>query len=80
MKINAVTTVSAVNHFCVKSWVIRWVVVTHARPLPGVFFGVCEENVVPFDVSSAVELVRVVRLCYKLFTEYARTVIRPEWQ
>ena len=73
-------TVGAVNHLSVQSRVLSRVVVTHACPLPGIFFSIGEENVVALNVRTSVKLVCVVGLCLNFLSENAFAVIRPERQ
>ncbi len=73
-------TVGAVNHFSVQSWVVRRIVIAHARPLPRIFFSVCKENVVSLDIRTSVKLVSVVSFRLNIYAENSITIVGPEWE
>lgn len=80
MQINAMSTIIAINQESVHSCLLSLIVdSSHASPLPRVFNGVDENDVVSGYVEAAVMRIRCTRvLAWSVAAEYARAVGRPE--
>ena len=79
MKVDTVSTIHTVDHVSFYRRVVWRVVVAHACPLPGIFFGVDKNYVVAFYISPTVHLVRVIGLRLHVFIlENTAAIVMPK--
>jgi hypothetical protein len=76
-----VTTVITINHGCSHCFLSTSCVseLTHASPLPGVFFSICEENVVALNIKSTIVVVGPGIIVWReILAEYSGAVVWPK--
>lgn len=78
VEINTMAAIFAVDHMSRHSLLMLWVTeLSHAGPLPRIFFCISKHNIVSFQIDSTIELVSRNTLVFNDFTKNPVTVVRP---